>query len=131
MIKDILRGFGFTEVYNYSFITKEDAKTYGLKDNICLVNPSAEDQNILRSSLIPNLTKNWTENAKHTNDIRIFEIGDVFESPDKEKKNLAAMISRCDFYQGKGIQRPIKCPRLFPGAAAVDDPESLPVTRVK
>jgi phenylalanyl-tRNA synthetase beta chain len=99
-IKDILRGAGFIETYNYSFLP------WGQQDLIELKNPLSKEQKYLRNSLIPNLLKNIQNNKNYLKpgeEIRIFELGTVFWRPRKEKKMLSGIISgENKFYDVKG-----------------------------
>ncbi|MEP7352227.1 MAG: phenylalanine--tRNA ligase subunit beta, partial [Acidobacteriota bacterium] len=58
-VREMAVAQGFTEVYNYSFISDDQAKAFGfdLAAHVRVVNPIAEDQNLLRTSLadIPTL----------------------------------------------------------------------------
>ena len=100
--KDILKEAGFSEVYNYSFISEKDAQAFGVKNLIELANPMSEEQKYLRPSLIPNLLKNVQKNQKHFEKIKIFELGKVFEH-NQEKRELAGVLTGDVFYQVKGI----------------------------
>ncbi len=68
---------GFTEVYNYSFISEEMARTFGYppEDHLQVANPISSDQTLLRRSLIPGLWKNVLDNSRHFDEFRLFEIG--------------------------------------------------------
>jgi phenylalanyl-tRNA synthetase beta chain len=68
---------GFTEVYNYSFISEEDARAFGFEpaDHVIVANPIASDQALLRLSLLPGIRKNLIENSKRFDSFRLFEIG--------------------------------------------------------
>ena len=68
---------GFTEVYNYSFVSEELARKFGFEpdDHVRVANPIASDQNLLRISLLPEIYGNITENRKHFDAFRLFEIG--------------------------------------------------------
>jgi len=104
MVKDILKEAGFTELYNYSFISEAETSTfhYQEKELIELDNPLSQEQKYLRPSLIPNLLKNVQKNQKHFSKIRIFELGKIFNQG-VEKRQLAGLISGDEFYQLKGI----------------------------
>ncbi len=68
---------GFTEVYNYSFISEDAARAFGF-DPAALVrvaNPIASDQALMRPSLLPGISKNVIENSKHRDVFRLFELG--------------------------------------------------------
>jgi phenylalanyl-tRNA synthetase beta chain len=68
---------GFTEVYNYSFLSEEAVRAFGMDPaaHIRVANPIASDQALLRTSLLPGVWKNVVENAKHKDAFRLFEIG--------------------------------------------------------
>ena len=94
-VKDTLREIGFTEIYNYSF-----AKA----GQIELENPISQEYQYLRDNLIEGLLKNIAKNQKSTEDIRIFEIGTIFEKPAKERKMLAGIVmGESAFFEAKGI----------------------------
>jgi phenylalanyl-tRNA synthetase beta chain len=73
----MLMAQGFTEVYNYSFVSEEVAAKFGFPpdDHVRVQNPIASDQNLLRVSLVPEIYNNITENRKHFEKFRLFEIG--------------------------------------------------------
>ncbi|PIP24347.1 MAG: phenylalanine--tRNA ligase subunit beta [Candidatus Nealsonbacteria bacterium CG23_combo_of_CG06-09_8_20_14_all_37_18] len=104
MTKDILKEAGFTEVYNYSFISENDAKIFKSFQNLIeLENSMSEEQKYLRSSLIPNLLKNIQKNQDYFSEIKIFELGKVFEKPAKEERILTGVITGDAFFQAKGV----------------------------
>ncbi|MFH1694543.1 MAG: phenylalanine--tRNA ligase subunit beta, partial [Patescibacteria group bacterium] len=72
-LRRILTNIGYTEVYNYIFAEKGDELSYEFEK------PLAEDKKYLRKSIADNLGKNLKENSKSFKDIRIFEIGSVFD----------------------------------------------------
>jgi len=68
---------GFTEVYNYSFISDAQAEELGFipADLLRVLNPIAQNQSLMRSSLLPGIYANCRENRKHHASFRLFEIG--------------------------------------------------------
>jgi phenylalanyl-tRNA synthetase beta chain len=76
-VRSMAAAQGFTEVYNYSFITQEQAVTFGYNpaDLVRVANPIAEDQALLRPSLVPGIWKNIVENSRHLDTFRLFELG--------------------------------------------------------
>ena len=106
-IKDILVNLGFSEVYNYSFVDEKEIELYQTKPSLVEVaNPVSQEQKYLRPSLILNLLKNVRENKKYFEEVRLFEIGRVFEKDKNkviEKKKLGAVLFPADFYYLKGI----------------------------
>ena len=111
--KDILKESGFAEVYNYSFINQEkaDSFSYNPEELLELENPLSENQQYLAPSLAPNLLDNIRENFKHFDEVKIFELGKVFQkiqdSKPDEKRMLSGLIAQKQgkekFYQLKGI----------------------------
>ncbi len=119
MSKDILKEVGFSEVYNYSFISEKDIDIYQFKSKAIEVeNPTSLDFQYLRPSLIPNLLKNIQKNQKQFLEIKIFELGKTFKkiknqkskikmtnqnSKIIEKRMLTGVITGEAFYQAKGV----------------------------
>ncbi|MFQ6050033.1 MAG: phenylalanine--tRNA ligase subunit beta, partial [Candidatus Paceibacterales bacterium] len=104
MTKNILKEAGFTEVYNYSFVSKKEADIFNFKNLIEIKNPISAGYQYLRPSLILNLLKNVKENQKFLEEIRIFELGKIFKKTKvREKRALAGVMTGDVFYQGKGV----------------------------
>jgi len=96
-VRDILTNLGFSEVYNYSFVSDK---------GIEVLNPVSQEQKYLRPNLAINLIKNVKENKKYFEEVRLFEIGKVFKKNKNkaiEKKKLGAVLFPADFYRLKGI----------------------------
>jgi len=102
MTKNILKDMGFTEVYNYSFISKKENDIFNFKNLIELENPLSSDYQYLRASLIPNLLKNVSKNQKIPGEIKIFELGKIFRKAG-EKRMLTVLMSGDRFFEAKGI----------------------------
>jgi len=102
--KDILKEAGFSEVYNYSFISGKDGEIfkYSKHDLMDVENPTSLDFQYLRPSLIPNLLKNIEKNFRNFSKIKIFELGKIFRQPKTEKKALSGVMTGEVFYETKG-----------------------------
>ena len=124
-VRDIFVDEGFTEVSNYSFISEEAARAFGFDPaaHERVANPIASDQALMRTSLLPGIWKNITENSKHRDAFRLFEIGFEIHQrggglPEEIPHLVAALYDR----QGDGssglfeIKRAAEC--LMPGARA-------------
>jgi phenylalanyl-tRNA synthetase beta chain len=92
---------GFTEVYNYSFISEEMARAFHFDPDahIRVANPIASDQTLMRRSLLPGIWKNILDNSRHLTTFRLFEIGrEIHPSrntlPDEVLHFVAAMYAR-------------------------------------
>ena len=105
LTKDILKEVGFSEVYNYSFVSKNDVEIFRYKNKeiVEVENPTSFDFQYLRPSLIPNLLKNIEKNFRSFAEIKIFELGKIFKKDFKEKKALTGVITGEAFYQAKGV----------------------------
>ena len=110
--QDILKERGFSEVYNYSFISQKQKECFNLKDDklLELKNPVSDLNKYLRSSLIPDLLKNTKDNLKSFDEIKIFEFGNIFIKNKKvlERNVLTGLLSKKGvknelFYELKGI----------------------------
>jgi len=126
-IKTILNGLGFTEVITYSFVHTQSCDRLQLPVNdprrgvVAVLNPLAEDQAVMRSSLIPGLLETMRFNlAQQTKRVKIFEIGKVFlqtagaelpEEPEiiaglwtggRQALSWHGKDAPCDFYDLKG-----------------------------
>ncbi len=104
--KDILKETGFTEVYNYSFISEKDKEIFGNGNLTELENPTSEDLKFLRPSLIINLLKNVAKNQRSFSEIKIFELGKIFRKAKgklEEKRMLTGVTTGEAFYQAKGV----------------------------
>jgi len=92
-IKDLLVDAGLVEVYNYSFLSKEDMKIFKIRSSSLLEveNPLQPENKYLRNNLSSGLLKTISKNASF-DPIEIFEIGQVF-SKSKESTSLAIALT--------------------------------------
>ena len=96
-VRRLMAPRGYTEVANYSFISEESARRFGLpiESHIRVLNPIAAGQELMRTSLLPGIHANIVENAKHFDEFRIFEIGhEIHKTNSKpaERPHLMAAI---------------------------------------
>jgi len=110
--KDVLKEAGFSEVYNYSFISKKKAEIFdfNLRELLEIENPLSENQKYLTPSLICNLLENVKSNFRFFDEIKIFELGKIFKKEKKkvvEKRALTGLIAqkigKNRFYELKGV----------------------------
>jgi phenylalanyl-tRNA synthetase beta chain len=97
-LRGLIADQGFHEVYNYSFISDETARKFGLDEAalVRVLNPIASDQALLRPTLIPGIWKNIIENSRFFDEFRLFEIGHEIHERDgdlpEEKNHIAAAV---------------------------------------
>jgi phenylalanyl-tRNA synthetase beta chain len=111
---------GFTEVSNYSFVSQEMIDRFHLRseDHVQVKNPIASDQNFLRTSLLPGIWKNITDNARHLDSFRLFEIGREIHFSGEVPHLAAAVYAKDDGATGLfELKRLAEC--LIPGVEAV------------
>ncbi|HSV93804.1 MAG TPA: phenylalanine--tRNA ligase subunit beta, partial [Desulfobacterales bacterium] len=126
-MRERLNGCGFSEVITYSFVHGRSCDRLQLADGdprrrvVTVLNPLAEDQAVMRPSLLPGLLETLRFNlAQQTRRVKLFEIGKVYldrgagELP--EEPEIAAGLwsgpraplawhgreTACDFYDLKG-----------------------------
>lgn len=98
-LRILLLGYGFSEVYNSSFVARGDSHFYEVK------NPIAEDRKYLRSDLLFWLRENLGRNSRFFDNLRMFEIGKVFRDT-KEELHLGMVMrlkSGEPFFELKGV----------------------------
>src|ERR1700722_337310 len=100
-VRNMAAAQGFTEVYNYSFVTEEMARAFDMAvaEHVGVTNPIASDQTLLRASLLPAIRKNILDNSRHFQAFRLFEIGREIhlrgrELPQEVPHFVAAMYAR-------------------------------------
>lgn len=106
----VLVGAGYSEVYNYVFLSdelKELLKFDGLRE---LALPQSSDYRWLRTSLVPRLLISARDNLRFTDEVRLFETGHVFDriGEGKESNRLGVLLatkvnSAQPFYELKGV----------------------------
>jgi phenylalanyl-tRNA synthetase beta chain len=114
-VREMAASRGFTEVFNYSFLSEEQALAFDLPRDLVLANPIVSDQHLMRASLLPGILKNVNENLKHFESFRLFEMGhEVFR--DREVPHFAAAVyAKDDGAAGlRELTRLAEC--ILPGA---------------
>lgn len=93
-IKHWAAGLGLNEAINYSFTGHEDLNRLGLPEaeRISIFNPLSEDQNVLRTSLVPGLLQDLSNNlAFGAQSVKMFEVAVAFTA---EKKAETGVMER-------------------------------------
>ncbi len=118
-LKNLLVGYGFNEMINYSFVSEKEYDLFGLDKNadehkfIKLLNPLGEDLAVMRTSLLPSAIRSACNNLNRKNyNGRLFELAKVYnpkELPLKELPveneilSLAVFGEDEDFFTLKGV----------------------------
>jgi phenylalanyl-tRNA synthetase beta chain len=95
-IKRLITARGYTEVSNYSFISEEEARRFGLSvdEHIRVLNPIAAGQELLRTSLLPGIHRNILGNSRHFDRFRLFEVGhEIHKGPEGKPEERPHLIA--------------------------------------
>jgi len=97
-ITDNLVGLGFCEALNYSFAEIKDLDKLYLNYYYKIANPISKENEVLRPSLLVSLLKNFYFNlGQGTSDIKLFEIGKVFDN--KGERNMLGILMSGSVWQ--------------------------------
>jgi phenylalanyl-tRNA synthetase beta chain len=90
-----------TEVYNYSFVGEEQLQKLGLdsSSHLKLMNPIVKQHSLCRLSLVPNLLGNIKTNQARFDDIKLFEIGNIYSSLEGSMKKGGNDLSNLPFQE--------------------------------
>ena len=79
-VRETMLALGYDEAISITFISAQDAKTFGTGEPLGLANPLSEEAGYMRNSLVPGLLNMVGYNLNRgNNDVRLFEAGEVFE----------------------------------------------------
>ncbi|MGC4053718.1 MAG: phenylalanine--tRNA ligase subunit beta [Paludibaculum sp.] len=103
-VRELVAAQGFTESYNYSFLSEDAARQFHFEpgDHLRVINPISSEQSLMRLSLLPGIHRNIVENAKRFEEFRLFEIGNEIhrrgrgELPNEVPHLMAALYSKGD-----------------------------------
>jgi phenylalanyl-tRNA synthetase beta chain len=129
-LRDLLAGCGLQEVITYSLTTPEreqpfvepGASASEVTEYIRLLNPISSDRVVMRRMLLPGVLEVAAANLRHTQDVRLFEIGPVYWPDKKEKlpqepRRLALVLigkRRGEFWgDGAAATSPTDSPNFF------------------
>jgi phenylalanyl-tRNA synthetase beta chain len=90
-IRQMMSGFGFSETVNYSFMDKSACNRLRLASEdprrcaVEIMNPLAEDQTVMRTSMLPGMLQTMHRNiVQQIRTLRLFEIGKVYLGKGKQ-----------------------------------------------
>ncbi len=104
----MLAGMGYSEVYNYAFVSDDLKNILALTNLSELAQPQSSEYRWLRRSLVPRLLVNVRDNLRFGDEVNIFETGHVFDhlGDGRESTRLGMVFARKGvkeiFYELKG-----------------------------
>jgi phenylalanyl-tRNA synthetase beta chain len=86
-VRDLLTGTGLQEVITYSLTTPEREKPLGLaeREYVRLLNPISSERVVMRQSVLAGVLEIAAANLRHTDEVRLFEVGPVYLTKQGEK----------------------------------------------
>ena len=98
-LKSDLAALGFNEVLNYPLTNSSEELSLGgeIKNQLAILNPSAADQNLLKTQLAPHFLQAIAVNQPENPQFKLFELAKVYQdSAVVEKKQLILGFSAID-----------------------------------
>jgi len=88
-LRSSLLALGYDEAVSLSFISHEDAEQFSSVPVIELANPLSAEASVMRSSMVPGMLNMLVYNLnRESDDVRLFETGNVFELANGQSKEL-------------------------------------------
>jgi len=126
---ELARGFGFSEIYTYSFIGQTDYDKIGmpagldLRNSVTILNALGEDRSQMRTTPLPSILESMARNRGYRNEnVRLYETAKVYrivegeDLPWEYSAFTMAAYGDMDFYTIKGmieqIARVLRIPDL-------------------
>src|SRR5882757_5260197 len=80
-LRTSLLALGYHETISLTFISKEDARRFSPASAVELANPISDEASVMRTSMLPGMLNMLAYNLNRgTEDVRLFESGNVFEA---------------------------------------------------
>ena len=109
VLRDMLTGFGLSEIQTYSFVSPSGVSKLGAESDsdmsafVKLINPLGEENSVMRTTLLPGVIEALARNCNYSaKDCRLFEIGNTFRSIIGEDGLPAEEMSLCAGVYGEG-----------------------------
>ncbi len=88
-LRSSLLALGYNEAISLTFISKEDARRFSTAPELDLANPLSDEASVMRTSMVPSMLNMLAYNLNRgTDNVRLFEAGNVFEASGKKAMPL-------------------------------------------
>ena len=93
-IQDTLTGLGFSEIYNYSFMSAAKAEScgYDVSRAVELENPLDANLQLIRTTLVPGMLETVSKNARYSSSMFLYELGRGYEI-DGDRRTTGRMFT--------------------------------------
>jgi len=110
-MRSTLLALGYNESLSSTFISREEAESFGSQTVVKLANPLSEEAGYMRTSLVPGLLAQVAYNLNRgNNDVQLFERGHIFEASGEkvnERDSIALVATGRSMNQdAKGLDAP-------------------------
>ena len=110
VLRDMLTGFGLSEIQTYSFVSPSGITLIGAENDaeknafVKLINPLGEENSVMRTTLLPGLIEALSRNYNYSaKTCRLFEIGNTFKNHLSEEGLPKEAFSLCAGVYGEGF----------------------------
>lgn len=106
--KNMLKYWGYTEIYGYSFVPKSLIEKAGLNlsDHLKVSNPLTPDFEYMRTSLIPTMLEVMNKNQHFEDTLSLFELAKIYRPETDslpDERPMLLMANQTGFYAIKGV----------------------------
>jgi phenylalanyl-tRNA synthetase beta chain len=122
-VRTSLLALGYHEAISLTFISKDDAKRFSGATAVELANPISDEASVMRTSMLPGMLNMLTYNLNRgTENVRLFEAGNVFEAAGEKAMELKRLcIGATGSAVEGGVHQPARPLSFFDVKGDVED----------
>ena len=122
-MRETMLALGYNEAISITFISEQDARTFSTAEPLPLGNPLSEEAGFMRNSLLPGLLDMIGYNLNRgTNDVRLFEAGEVFaRCGDRHEEHRTLAFAATGNLMAANVHRPAEPYTFFHIKGEVDE----------
>src|SRR5882672_10076151 len=122
-LRTSLLALGYHEAISLTFISKEDAKRFSSAQPVELANPINDEASVMRTSMLPGMLNMLSHNLNRgTENVRLFETGNVFEAAGESTRELKRLcIGTTGSAVEGGVHQPARPLSFFDVKGDVED----------
>jgi phenylalanyl-tRNA synthetase beta chain len=122
-VRTSLLALGYHEAISLTFISKDDAKRFSGATAVELANPISDEASVMRTSMLPGMLNMLAYNLNRgTENVRLFEAGNVFEAAGEKAMELKRLcIGATGSAVEGGVHQPARPLSFFDVKGDVED----------